>query len=1063
VTRKRQNYLLLTVFLTILGFQKRGEESPLLSLSEKVFLRYNEASFPQRVDQRVRNRKSLERNLKKSWKRRREMLMGVTLHSYVRVEEIWRDPVFRSLREQEALFLVPSGEERPYLGEELRGEAFLGSSRSILTWSGLVRFLAERLEEGGLRVALRRQIDPPDHWIILRHLWSRLCAEAPQGALPRGMQHPSFVRICGGVLREMLREDVTSAHLRALWGCSFCTPGEICTRKGEKGSTDPQSWFCWLLGAYENYLKEHRLADSAQVASLGGDLLKRPGAREILAPLFRENTLVLVGFLSFASGQLRLVRELIALGGEVHLWVPSAGLSPWNPQTRQGFYSAGDQLGVSSVSPSLPSLPGRLYRLSGGDAAMTAELLARELALWSLQKGHFGEGEIPFPSWEKIALVAPEEEIPSLEEALGKYRLPYSLMDPLPLGKTPLWGIFRRMLSLALENWPGEDTARLLGHAFFGGKAFPLSRALQQLPRGERGWGEFFADLGDPALEKLWKGMASYGTFLLRGAPPEAILEKTRDFFAKTLKISQKGHEGAEDAEDLDFLVRTTSGILQELERKLLFYRELVPDVGEAAQESLKGGEAVSFLEIWAEETSLLPPPALQKSMLLFRDSPPILFECDYLCWLGVTPSRWPGPSGEAPFLSDQERVSLEVLENPELPRAHLPLSSERRTARHALFRRIIATACKGVLCCSPLQDSRGRPLGESPFLAASVAGEFPWMEEPLPPLKRSLGDLLPLSSEWHFPEVEIPGDLPGGERELPHRRFHNPPEEKGSISRMDAFRDCPFRYHVEGFLEAPAGVFEYEPRKAGSLVHALWEKLFTQGGEACSEERFLQIWEPLVKEKYPELLGPLRRQEALLRYQAYRGIQVLEEAEERLGDLLACREVERDVAFQEPTWKVPFYGRVDRLDFLQGGGVVLVDYKLGQGERYKHSLQLGAYALALQEEGMPLKGWLYFGLRDRKMVLWGDAEVGDLYLGPPKRGRRKLPSPEEQMEEVCTVLDTWGKSLTQGIYPPIYRSKSCSSCPYRTLCRREEVYWKDENDNDNENDNEEQGHDFQE
>lgn len=987
--------------------------------------------------------------------------MGVTLHSYVRVGDIWRDPVFRSLREKEALFLVPSGKERPYLGEELRGEAFLGSPRSILTWSGLVRFLAERLTEGGGRVALRRQIDPPDHWIILRHLWSRLCAEAPQGTLPRGMQHPSFVRICGGILREMLREDVTSGHLRALWGCSSCIPGEICTRQ-EEGSRDPQSWFCWLLGAYESYLKEHRLADSAQIASLGADLLQRPEAREILAPLFRKNPLVLVGFLSFASGQLRLVRELIALGGEVQLWVPSAGLSPWNPQTRQGFYSAGDQLRIASVSPLLPSSSsqeGKLYRLSGGDAAMTAELLARELALWSLQKGHFGERDIPFPSWEKIALVAPEEEIPSLEEALGKYHLPYSVMDPLPLGNTPLWGIFRRMLSLALGDWPGEDTARLLGHLFFGGKAFPLSRALQQLPRGKAAWNEFFADLGDPDLKELWRGMASYGTFLLGGASPEAILEKTRDFFAKTLKISQKGHDGAEDAEDLDFLVRTTSGILQELERKLLFYRELVPDVGEAARESLKGGEAVSFLEIWAEETSLLPPPALQKSMLLFRDSPPILFECHYLCWLGVTPSRWPGPSGEAPFLSDQERASLEVLENPELPRAHLPLSSERRTARHALFRRILATASEGVLCCSPLQDSRGRPLGESPFLAASVSGESPWMEEPLPSLQRSLGDLLPLSSEWHFPEVEISRDLPGGVRELPLRRFHNPPEEKGRISRMDAFKDCPFRYHVEGFLEAPAGVFEYDPLKAGNLVHALWEELFTQGGKPCPEEHFLQIWEALVKEKYPELLGPLRRQELLLRYQAYRGFRVLEEVEERLGDLLARREVERDVVFQELTWKIPFYGRVDRLDVLQGGGVVLVDYKLGKGEGYKHSLQLGAYALALQEEGLSPKGWLYFGLRDRKMVLRGDAEVGDLYLGPPKRGSRKIPPPEEQMEEARTVLDAWGRSLTQGSYTPMYESKNCSSCPYRTLCRREEVYWK----NDNENHQEEQDHDFQE
>ncbi len=963
--------------------------------------------------------------------------MGLTLHFYVRAHEIWGDSSFLALRDRRTLFVVPSGRERSCLEEELGRKNPFASSGTIVTWSGLVRFLAERLEEGGLRISLRRQIDPPDHWIILRYLWSGLCARVPEEILPRGMRHPAFVRQAGGVLREMLREDVSAAHLRSLWGCS-CTPGDICTRR------DPQGWFCWLLGAYESYLQEHGLADSAQVPSQGADLLGLAGARDILTPFFRKTPLVFTGFLSFASGQLRFVRELLALGGDVHLWVPHAGLPSWNPLTRRGHYSAADQLERGDALPKKPiSSPGTLYRLSGGDRGMTAEVLARELALWSLGKGHFGD--IPFPSWERIALVAPREEMASLEEALRKYDLSYSSMDPFPLESTPLWGIFRRMLALALEGWPGESTARLLGHPFFGGKAFPLSRALQELPRGGREWSRFCADFGDSGLEVLWKGMTSYGAFLLQGASPEEILEKTREFFEKILRISQKGHALAENSEDLDFLVRTISGILEELERKILFYRELVPDVGEAAREILRRREAVNFLEIWAEETSLLPPPGLQKSMLLFRDSPPILFECSHLCWLGVTPSRWPGALGEAPFLSDQERASLEVLENPGLPRAHLPLSMERRMARHALFRRILATASRGVVCCSPLQDSRGRPLGESPFLASAVSGEFPWMTEPLSPLKRSLGNLLPDSSEWYFQDIEVPGDLPGRERTLPELRFRTPPEEKGRISRMDAFLECPFRYYIEEFMEAPPGVFEYDPRKAGTLIHALWEELFSHEKEPLSEERFSSLWKAGVERHYPELFSRLRRQEILLRYQAFRGARVLEEAEKRLEHALERREMERDLHFQEPTWKIPLYGRADRLDFLKGDGVVLMDYKFGKGERYKNSLQLGAYALALQDQGVTVRGWLYFGLRDCRMLLWGDPEMGNLYLGPSERKTPPILSPQEQMEEVRQVLYGWGHALVKGIYPPRYESSNCPGCPYRTLCRREEVYWKND------------------
>ncbi len=960
--------------------------------------------------------------------------MGLRLHSYLRVHEIWKDPDFLSLRERDTLFVVPSGRERPWLREELRGKEIFDAPRSIHTWSGLVRFLAERLEDGGLRVSLRRQIDPPDHWIILRHLWSRLCRDTPENCLPRGMRHPGFVRQAGGILREMLREDLSSEHLRTLWGCS-CSPGDLCSRK------DPQGYFCWLLGAYERYLREHSLADSAQVASLGADLFRLPRAREILSSSFRRHPLGFVGFLSFASGQLRLVRELIALGGEVHLWIPFAGLPSWDPRSRGGHYSAADQLECAETLKSPGYSPGKLHRLSGGDRGMTAEVLARELALWSSRKGHFGD--LPFPSWEKIALVVPREEEDYLKEALHKYRLPFSSPDPFPLGVTPLWGMFRRMLCLALERWPGEDTARLLGHPFFGGEAFPLEEALQALPRGSEEWTRFFEKAGNPSLRALWKGMVSYGTVLLRGASPEEIMEKTKSFFEKVLRIAEKGRSLAALSEDLDFSVRTFHGVLQELDRKLLFYRELVPDVGEAARENLKSREALAFLEIWAEETSLLPPPSLKGSMSLFRESPPILFESSALCWLGVTPSRWPGATGEAPFLSDEERASLEDLEDPKLPRAHLPLSSERRMAQHALFRRILATAGERVLCCSPLQDSRGRPLGESPFLAAAVSGEFPWMEEVLPPLERSLGNLLPVSSEWHFREVEVPGDLPGGGRVLPELRFREPSEEKGHISRMDSFKECPFRYYAEEFLEAPPGVFEYDPRRGGTLLHALWEQLFSSE-EGFGESRFAELWTLLVKEKYPELLGPLRRQEALLRYQAFRGALILNEAEGRLRGRLQERRVEEDVRYSEPLWKTPFFGRVDRLDFLQDGGVVLLDYKLGRGERYKNSLQLGAYALALQEQGVSVRGWLYFGLRDCRMMLWGDDALGNLYLGTPEKGKHKVLPPEEGMEEARKVLQAWGSSLTRGIYSPRYESSNCSGCPYRTLCRREEAYRKD-------------------
>ncbi len=248
-----------------------------------------------------------------------------------------------------------------------------------------MRFLGEKLEHQGAPVVFRRQIDPPDHWLILRHLWERFKKDFPRDLQPQGLQHPGAVEELGGILREMLREDVSSAHLESLWRAPYSSRA-----------------LGWFFGAYEEYLETRNLMDSAQVASFGAGLCTLPKAREILGSFFKETPLVFLGFLSFATGQLRLVRELIALGGEVHFWVPATGLAPYDPLSGRGFYSVPAQL--REKTPPLAFRGKRkLFRLSGADRAMTAETLARELALWSLGKGYL-EGH---SLWKRLCKACP--------------------------------------------------------------------------------------------------------------------------------------------------------------------------------------------------------------------------------------------------------------------------------------------------------------------------------------------------------------------------------------------------------------------------------------------------------------------------------------------------------------------------------------------------------------------------------------------------------------------------------------------------------------------------------
>lgn len=72
----------------------------------------------------------------------------------------------------------------------------------VWIWDDLYRALAE-----ALGVKPRVQIDPPDHWLLVRHIVRRLrdrCA----GALPAGTVSPRFLELAGQSIRELLREGV---------------------------------------------------------------------------------------------------------------------------------------------------------------------------------------------------------------------------------------------------------------------------------------------------------------------------------------------------------------------------------------------------------------------------------------------------------------------------------------------------------------------------------------------------------------------------------------------------------------------------------------------------------------------------------------------------------------------------------------------------------------------------------------------------------------------------------------------------------------------------------------
>ncbi|MDD3516631.1 MAG: hypothetical protein PHD35_12935, partial [Synergistaceae bacterium] len=229
------------------------------------------------------------------------------------------------------VFLVPSNRDRSLLLDMLAAEGasppegLFGSrvrERNVWIWDDLYRALLET----GTEEKPRAQIDPPDHWLLLRSIINSL-RERFAESLPPGVFSEGFLDLAGGAVRELLREDVPPETLAGSLGCGECPQDGGCIRLDDESGI-----LCRVYRDYTALLKERNLADSAQIPSLGRDLLAESETARERAKAFR---ITAVGFLSFASGQLRFLRQLLEAGAEMEFFVPWCGPGD--------FYTAADQ------------------------------------------------------------------------------------------------------------------------------------------------------------------------------------------------------------------------------------------------------------------------------------------------------------------------------------------------------------------------------------------------------------------------------------------------------------------------------------------------------------------------------------------------------------------------------------------------------------------------------------------------------------------------------------------------------------------------------------------------
>ena len=970
---------------------------------------------------------------------------------YRKVSELERE-LHLAAQKPSCIFFVPTSRDRKLLQDVIFPHNMAGQSApAIWRWDDLIRqfetFISDN-SKGGQNNYIR-QIDPPDHWLIVRYIVKDFL-ESQKGntLLPPGVWQTGFISTLGDHFRELLREAVSPETLGLSLECGNCNR-EKCPH-----IHTPEGILCHLFHLYVEYLERWHLVDSAQIPLIALRFLKE-GPSSLLRWVVNRH-FVFVGFLSFNSSQIHLLSHLSSLGATITIYTPQTGLD--------NFYTTVDQFPGALVE-SLPS-SGTLnaLRITSGSPRMEMETLARELVLWKNQKGYITEHNIlpSTTSWQKMGMVIDSPCLALAEEVLTRYHIPYSIHEGLTVEQTPLWDLARRIWSAGEKQWPVEETWNILREPSLAGREIQTPPPTDIFSLSEGGWIDLLKHRAPERGVLSFKKMCQFIKTMEKGGTPADLLSALYTLAAESPSWGNELSLWVIDHPELDESVRRLQAALRETEQKVESLGELQDRIGNAGKVHFSGSEAISFLHHWASIATIWLPAAIEGTLSLFVGTPPVLTQKSLWIMPGTTASMWPGKISESSLLPDDHKMTLHEMMGTE--RGHLPLLKEKREQREALFRRLLACGEKAIIISSPLADGSGKPLPPSPFIGKSFSEKWIYSKEEIPPLERTLSHLLPKKEEPAIEGVEIREDAypyTGRQRYLPEERTEVPVSPKGQLSKLDEYMDCPFRFANLNCLNIDEPVSSgLDLARSGSTLHQLWNKVWETYEETGESLSLLarRYWEEIVEDAYPDLLqrSSLTRHNERLLQQTLKLADLQQIMEENGLEKLRYRQYrEMDLPLLSVNG-VPFTGRADRVEFLNDGRIIILDYKLGSGNGRNKNLQLAAYTLATQEgEGtlpahMPnlrVVGTLYLCHSDTSIV--GAVEEQDILEITGCSNARNGNTLEDLIEATKVGLNNMAQSLRSGIYAPNYDSKACHYCSLNLMCRKSELASKGKKDED--------------
>ncbi len=966
-----------------------------------------------------------------------------TIHTYFRISEAKKHLAeLYKQKKQSAIFLVPTTLDKDTLTDLIQDSASVfGKRPNIMTLSELLKKLAENAEQP-LHV-----IDPPDHKLILKYLIEKYKTDNEGMEFPAGMSHQGFVTLLSDNIHTLIKEGVKPSLIKERLADTL-------------EGNNPEKLLCDLYKNYLDYLSEHNLVDSVQTPDKILEYLKNDPS------FLKEKTLVIVGFSTFTGNQLMLFEPLCNIENcSCEFIMPQADMP--DKSFRGGLQQLASFENIQNSNSLTDKIkPLKIKKLEGNNKNLEYMAVARELALWKLNKGNLTEAFGVLSDFGQVGILSTPQSLDSMENELRRYGIPYNVVSRGTVHDTPLGRLPQQIWAAYTSVWDTDETAALLSHPLLLHDGFSHRKYVKYFPHGEEGWRKALE--GNKAALSLFDRLTALCSSFKEGGTPSQILTAWKNFL-DTLNITHTASKLVQDDAEFDYTVKNLSTALHELDKKIRQLKGAGKNAGPAAELTFTGKDAVAFLLDWAS-TATLPIQLAQKNSLTLYGKAPATFEQhDFWIMTDIDASTWPGVLRESPLLRKEQ---LELINQKEknteaviLKSAHIPTIAEQREQKELLLRRLLATAKQGAVIARSTTDANGRPQGESIFVTRLFDKKTAQQQlfEPCGEnIEYSLAKSLPQEGDEWFEGAELPENVKKQRNrgKLPRTAEYRQEKPTVSLSMLDSWTECPYFYWCRKMRLERWENNAYDPLKAGIFNHALWESYWKQPEEnrGSFTAYVAANWnnEKLREDNYKGLsTDRLARYDALLKEEAFAVAELQDEIEKR-AKAHGRLSVETEVQIKDANENdfeidgVKFRGKFDRIDIYPGNKAVILDYKLDKAEKHADDLQLPAYAYLLKKlRGLDVAGFCWLGHGDGKLYgYFSDDKMASVYGIEEKSVCNNAVASDAQIAKAEETLTKIAAAVNDGTFKANYNarrrnmekgSSACQQCEYQTLCRRRE------------------------